>query len=78
MTVNAIREYFVGRADWADPERTVDQVIIGDGDKEVSTCLVTWISSFSATSFRTIPRPSNTTRKRASGQRPIRRPQTGS
>ena len=48
MTVNAIREYFVGRADWADPERTVDQVIIGDGDKEVSTCLVTWISSFSA------------------------------
>jgi putative NIF3 family GTP cyclohydrolase 1 type 2 len=48
MTVTELREHFVERAYWIDPEKTVDQVIIGDGGKEVATCLVTWISSFSA------------------------------
>lgn len=48
MKVSEIREHFLSRADWVDPEKTVDRVIVGDPDKEVRRVLVTWISSFQA------------------------------
>lgn len=43
-----IREHFVSRADWLNAETTVDRIIVGRGEKDCRTCLVTWISSFAA------------------------------
>lgn len=43
-----ILEHFLSQADWVDPEKTVDRVIVGDPDKDVHTALVTWISSLAA------------------------------
>ena len=48
MRARQIREHFVSQADWIDPENTVDRIIVGDPDKEVSRAMVTWISSFQA------------------------------
>ena len=48
MKVKDIREHFLSRSDWVDPENTVDRVIVGDPEKEVATCLVTWMPSFAA------------------------------
>ncbi len=43
-----INRHFLDLADWVDPEKTVDRVIIGDPEKEVRRVLVTWIASFEA------------------------------
>jgi len=41
-------EHFLSRAGWVNPERTVDRVIVGDEEEDVSRCLVTWMPSYSA------------------------------
>jgi len=41
-------EHFLSRADWVDGENTVDKIIVGDAEKDVSSGLVTWISRFAA------------------------------
>ncbi len=48
MTAREIREHFLAAADWVDPIETVDRIIIGDAETEVSRALVSWISSFEA------------------------------
>jgi len=48
MKVKDIREHFLSRSDWVDPEETVDRVIVGDPEKEAARCAVTWIPSFNA------------------------------
>lgn len=48
MKAVEIRNHFLSVADWVAPEKTVDQFILGDPQKEVKTTLVTWISNFSA------------------------------
>jgi len=48
MNAIEINRHFLEQADWVDPEKTVDRVIIGDPDKEVRRVLVTWIASFEA------------------------------
>jgi len=48
LKAREIRDHFVSQADWVDPEKTVDRIIVGDPDKEVHRALVTWISSFAA------------------------------
>jgi len=48
MKAREIVEHFLSLADWVDRENTVDGVILGDPQKEVSSVLVTWISSLAA------------------------------
>ena len=48
MTVIMLLNHFLDQAPWIDRETTVDRVIAGDPEKSVSTCMVTWISSFDA------------------------------
>jgi putative NIF3 family GTP cyclohydrolase 1 type 2 len=48
MKVEDILEHFLSRADWVDRSRTVDRVIMGDPDMDISRCLVTWIPSYRA------------------------------
>lgn len=48
MKVSAILDHFLSRADWIDPETTVDRVIVGDPDADVDCCLVTWMPSLKA------------------------------
>ena len=48
MKARGILTHFISRADWVDPSRTVDKIILGDSNKEISTVLVTWISSLHA------------------------------
>jgi putative NIF3 family GTP cyclohydrolase 1 type 2 len=48
MKVKDIREHFLSRADWVDRNSTVDRVIVGDPEKEVARCLVTWMPSLRA------------------------------
>ena len=43
-----IHNHFISRADWVNPKRTVDKVLIGNPYKEIHRVLVTWISSFQA------------------------------
>ena len=43
-----IYQRFLSVADWIDPERTVDGIIVGDPNTDVRKVLVTWISSFDA------------------------------
>ena len=46
MTAREIREHFMSVADWVDLTKTVDRIIVGDPETEVSRILVSWISSF--------------------------------
>ena len=48
MKASEILEHFLSRAAWVDHAHTVDRIIIGDPEREVDRCLVTWISSFAA------------------------------
>jgi putative NIF3 family GTP cyclohydrolase 1 type 2 len=48
MKVSDILQHFLDRSDWVDPENTVDRVIIGDPDKDVDRCLVTWMPNLIA------------------------------
>ena len=41
-------EHFLSRADWVDRENTVDRIIVGDPDREVQTCFVSWMPSLEA------------------------------
>jgi len=41
-------EHFLSRADWVDRGHTVDKIIVGDPDREVKSCCVTWMPSLSA------------------------------
>ena len=43
-----ILEHFLSRSDWVDREDTVDRIIVGDPDREVETCCVTWMPSLDA------------------------------
>lgn len=43
-----IHKHFMSIADWLDPATTVDKIIIGDPQKEISRIAVSWISSFDA------------------------------
>ena len=48
MQAREILDHFLSKADWVDPEKTVDRIICGDPEKDVRTAGVTWISSFAA------------------------------
>ncbi len=48
VTVKDILEHFLSRANWVDREHTVDRIIVGDPEKRVDRCLVTWMPSFAA------------------------------
>ena len=48
MKVNDILEHFLSRAGWVDRAATVDRIIIGNGDRDVDRCLVTWMPSLDA------------------------------
>jgi putative NIF3 family GTP cyclohydrolase 1 type 2 len=43
-----ILEHFLSHSDWVDRAESVDRVIIGNPEKEVDSCLVTWMPSFHA------------------------------
>lgn len=43
-----INQRFFSQAPWVNPATTVDRVIVGDPNREVRHCLVTWISSLAA------------------------------
>jgi putative NIF3 family GTP cyclohydrolase 1 type 2 len=48
MKAIEINRHFLSQATWVDPAKTVDRIIVGDPQKEVSRVLVTWIASFEA------------------------------
>ena len=48
MKTGDIQAYFLKLADWQDPAKSPDKIIVGDPEKDVRTCLVTWISSLRA------------------------------
>ena len=46
--VKDVVEHFLSRSPWVNPDRTVDRVIIGDPEKQIGKCVVTWMPSFKA------------------------------
>ncbi len=48
IKVKDIREHFLAKAEWVNRDNTVDRVIVGEANKEVDRCLVTWMPSFAA------------------------------
>ncbi|HUW56065.1 MAG TPA: Nif3-like dinuclear metal center hexameric protein [Planctomycetota bacterium] len=48
MKAKDVLEHFLSRASWVDRTKTVDRIIVGDPEKEVRRCLVTWMPSFAA------------------------------
>ena len=48
MKAKTILDHFLSRAEWVDRESTVDRVIVGNPEREVDRCLVTWMPSFAA------------------------------
>ncbi len=48
MNSRQILQYFLDRADWVDPKKTVDRLITGDPDNDVDRCLVTWMPNLKA------------------------------
>ena len=48
MKVKDIGEHFLSRVDWVDRDNTVDRIIVGDPERDVQACLVTWMPSFDA------------------------------
>lgn len=46
MKAKDLVEHFLARADWVDRGRTVDRVIAGNPEVDVSRCLVTWMPAF--------------------------------
>lgn len=49
MKAKAILDYFLTAGDkWVDRRSTVDRIVVGDPNREVSRCLVTWMSGFPA------------------------------
>ncbi len=45
MNTNDILKYFIDHSPWVDPEKTVDNVKIGDGEKSVKKVAVCWFPS---------------------------------
>ncbi len=48
MKIGDILEHFLSRAEWVDRSKTVDRVIVGNPERDVAACLVTWMASFRA------------------------------
>jgi len=48
MTAADVLEHFLSRADWVDSSKTVDRVIAGDPQTEVSGCMVAWMPGLAA------------------------------
>ena len=48
MKAKHVLEHFLSRAQWVDRHNTVDRIIVGDPDKDVDRCLVSWMPSFAA------------------------------
>ena len=48
MKASDILDHFLSRADWVDPDTTVDRVIVGDPDADFARCMVTWMPSSKA------------------------------
>jgi putative NIF3 family GTP cyclohydrolase 1 type 2 len=48
MKAKEILEHFLSRAAWLDRNNTVDRIIVGDPEREVERCLVTWMANFRA------------------------------
>lgn len=48
MKVKDILQHFLDQADWVNPNKTVDRVIMGDPEKEVDRCIVTWMPNTKA------------------------------
>jgi putative NIF3 family GTP cyclohydrolase 1 type 2 len=48
MRAGEVLAHFLSVCEWVDPARTVDRIIIGDPEAEISRVLVTWISDFRA------------------------------
>lgn len=48
MKALAIRNHFHALIDDLDPKQTVDQIIVGDPEKEIRRIVVTWMPSFDA------------------------------
>lgn len=46
MTARAILEHFVSITKWIDAQDSVDRIVIGDPEKDVSRIGVTWMSTF--------------------------------
>jgi len=45
MNTNDILKYFIDRSPWVDPEKTVDNIKSGDGEKTVKKVAVCWFPS---------------------------------
>lgn len=43
MKAKEILQFFLDKADWFDKTQTVDKIVIGNPEKEVSSILVTWM-----------------------------------
>ena len=48
LTAIELRQHFLSQANWVNPDKTVDRVIMGDPKKDIRRILVTWISSLQA------------------------------
>jgi putative NIF3 family GTP cyclohydrolase 1 type 2 len=48
IKIKEILEHFINQANWVDKNNTVDRIVMGDPEKIVDQCLVTWIPSFKA------------------------------
>ena len=48
MKVRDILGHFLSRADWIERKTTVDRVIAGDADTDVTRCVVSWMPNFQA------------------------------
>jgi putative NIF3 family GTP cyclohydrolase 1 type 2 len=45
MLIKDILQHFLSRSPWVDLEKTVDRIIVGDGELDVDRCAVCWIPS---------------------------------
>ena len=43
MKTKDIVEHFISQADWVEPSRTRDRVVVGDQEKDFDRCLVVWM-----------------------------------
>ena len=54
LKVKDVVAHFLSRSPWVNRDRTVDRVIIGDPEKQVNRCVVTWMPSFAALRFSNV------------------------
>jgi putative NIF3 family GTP cyclohydrolase 1 type 2 len=45
VKIGDVVEHFLSRSPWVDRDRTVDRLIVGDPEEDVSSCVVTWMPS---------------------------------